>query len=416
MKNLFKISTTFQLRNKMTLYNIIFLTTMTLLMIFLFTYKETIKNYLDVDIYNSTFTKFFANKITEDNHTWTTKELDNMQQEIKEIPHVKFMTYQYAFGTTFQIPEFTNSTLNGYITGYAASNDTLPEIVKGTNFPDDNGNYLICPENFYPTSVYLDKNKLTKEDKVNIDAYLNKKITLDFDTFKGVHQNTEFELIGLYKNDKNNFDEDVCYINRSSMIEIGKKLYEGDIDEVSGENTINEQTQIFVQIDSFENTEFVKKELQNLGYVVDDAFYFDATNLNKITKKLDIFIGMSIICIIIIEILLFNNFKIENENNFNLLYVLGYKKKNILFTYIFSNLIQIITSLIISLILLLLALIIIHIILSIHPFIFSKYRICLNFSSALIIIGITIFSSLINYFTIRKKINGEFCETKVDDF
>ncbi len=416
MKNLFKISTKFQLRNKMTIYNIIFLTIMILLMIFLFTYKETIKNYLDVDVYNSTFTRFFANKIAEDERNWTREELDSMQKEIRKIPHVKFTTYQYAFGTTFQIPELTNDILNGYIIGYAASNDTLPEIVKGNNFPDDKGNYLICPENFYPTSVYVDRYKLSAKDKVDINSYLNKKITLAFDTYAGEHKTSDFEIIGFYKNDKNNFDEDTCYTNRSSMIEIGKKLYEGAIDEVSGKNTIDEQTQIFIQIDNFKNTEFVKKELKNLGYIVEDAFYFAPENLNKITNNLNIFIGISIICIIIIEIMLFKNFKIENENNFNLLYVLGYKKKNILITFIFSNLIQIIISLLSSVILLFIAIGIILLILNVHPFIFSKFRVCFNFSSIVLVIGITLLSALVNYLTIRKKINGEFCEEKTNDF
>ena len=413
MRNLLKISTKFQFRSKMAKYNILFLTIMILLTIFLFAYKETLKHYLDVDAYKQ-FNLFFANKITdEENHIWTTKELDLMQKEIQEIPHVTFTTYQYAFGTYFEFPEFKSDILEGYAMVYAASNETLPEIADGTNFPDDDGNYLVCPENFYPTSVYAQKNTLKSKDKINIDSYLGKEITLGY-RIKD-HKTINFKVVGTYKNDEHNFDEYICYGNRSAMIEVGKQVYEGYKDEVSGLDAIDEQSQIFFRIDSFENTEFVKDELQKLGYVVDDGFVFTTEVADKIFQKLDTFIVMTILCIIFIEIALFRNFKIENENNFNLLHVIGYKKKNILSIYIFSNVIQIIISLIISAVILLIGLGILHLILSFYPFIFDKYKICLNYSSPLIVICLTIVSALINYFSVRNKINGNFYEQENDN-
>lgn len=410
MKNLFKISTKLQLRSKATKYNILFLTIMILLMIFLFTFKESLKNYVNSDI-DRQFNLFFAIKIPDkEDYNWSTKELDEMQKEIRKISHVTFTTYQYAFGTYFKFPDFENDKLEGYAMVYAASNDTLPEISNGTNFPDDKGDYLICPENFYPTSVYAQKNELTSKDKIDLNPYLNKNITLEYDSRIKEHKNANFKIVGTYKNDKNNFDENICYSNRSAMIKIGQEVYEGYKDEVSNTEAIKSQTKIFFRIDSYENAKFVEDELQKLGYIMEDGFIFTTEVADKIFYKLNNFIVMAIICIIVIEIILFRNFKIENENNFNLLYVLGYKKKNILIIYILSNIIQIFISLLISALILLIGLGILYLVLSIYPFIFDKYQICISYLSPLIVVCLTILAAAINYISVRNKINGEFHE------
>lgn len=412
MKNLFKISTKLQFRSKMTKYTILFLTIMTLLMMFLFTYKETIKNYLNGDVHRQ-FTMFLANKIPdEEDYIWTRKELDAMQKEIREIPHVVFTTYQYAFGTYFEFPEFKNDVLEGNAMIYAASNETLPEIARGSNFPDDEGNYLICPENFYPTSVWAQKGNLKSKDKIDLSSYIDKEITLGYNTRIMNHKTMDFKIVGTYKNDKNNFDEYICYSNKSTMIEVGKQVYEGYIDEVTNRDAIDYQSQIFYRIDDSKNAEFVKDKLQKLGYVVEEGFSFTPEVALKIIKKLNIFIVMSILCIFIIEIVLFRYSKIENENNFNLLHIIGYKKKNILIIYIFSNVIQIVISWIISFILIMIGLGILHLILNFYPFIFDKFRICINYTSPLLVALLTLISALINYISVRNKINGDFYETK----
>ena len=143
---------------------------------------------------------------------------------------------------------------------------------------------------------------------------------------------------------------------------------------------------------------------------MEDGFIFTTEVADKIFYKLNNFIVMAIICIIVIEIILFRNFKIENENNFNLLYVLGYKKKNILIIYILSNIIQIFISLLISALILLIGLGILYLVLSIYPFIFDKYQICISYLSPLIVVCLTILAAAINYISVRNKINGEFHE------
>ncbi len=403
MKNSFKIAKKLLFRNKMTKINIIFITLMMLLMIFLFTYKETIKNYLNKDIYDRIFNNYLAFKVRNDDKDWTKEEVDAMQEEIRKIPHVLFTTYQYAFASFLQVPQFKNDKIYGNMIGYVASNETLPKIVSGTNFPDDKGNYLVCPENFYPTFVETLNKKLTKDDKVDLTSYLNKEITIHFSTYKSVPKTLDFKLVGLYKNSDYTYDEYTCFINRSSMINVGKTLYEGEYDPIRHIDAIDEQTNIFYIIDDYKNEPYVTKKLEDLGYIVEDGYDFSLDNYYKLITVLNIFIILVIVCILIIEIILFRKIKIENENNFNLLHVLGFKKKDIFKVFMFSNLIQIFISLIISVLILFIGLGILKYIINIYPFIFAKHRICVNYYSILIVVVITIISSLINYFSIKNK-------------
>lgn len=302
----------------------------------------------------------------------------------------------YAYRTIIYSSQLSNSKLEGAVEIYAANNDTLPEIIEGTNFPDDNGNYIICPQNFYPTSNLENLKYMSKFDSIIISNYLNQDIEFNYTSNFGVNDYIEtFKLIGIYKNNNNNLDENICYVQEKTMEEIAINEFSDDLDE-NGNSNIIYQEDFVIQVDDISNVEKVKNELIDLNYSYSEMATIYYPFFEDIVNSMNIIIFvLSIISLVVIVIIYIKQFN-EDSHNLLLLSYLGYNYKNISLIYVFSCIIQSILSLVISLFISIIFVSLLLFLVDIFPFVFNKWNICFNYTVVIYILIIIIIALLIS--------------------
>ena len=109
-----------------------------------------------------------------------------------------------------------------------ANNNTLPILTKGQNFVDDKENYLICPEILYPNSSLNDSDeakKISSKSGIRMEEYLNKTITFEEEVLNEENEimisTIDAKIIGLYKVNKYEINDNICYGN----INLRKETY-----------------------------------------------------------------------------------------------------------------------------------------------------------------------------------------------
>lgn len=288
------------------------------------------------------------------------------------------MTPFYEFQNILYSNELITNNLDGSIQVLSANNDMLPPITKGTNFPQDSINdiaYMICPENFYPTNL-MDLNKLSINDKIKDDLYLNKELTFHYTSnYEKYNFQKKFKIIGTYQNNKNHFDENICFVEQKVLSEIALNQYLDDFDKTTNQNNIILQDGIVIYVDEIENIDSVQKFLVNNGYVVNPMTTIDENYFNEIKKNCMIYIVIAFIVVIVFLFIVFEKQYEEDKSKYKLLRFLGYNIKDIFSIMLIGNIaISIFT--ILTAIFITSLLIIIPIILFLKfPFILNKWAI-----------------------------------------
>ncbi len=417
MKNYFKLAIKFQIRRKETIFNIIFISLTAFLILGFSSYYLSSQEYLKNDIYDvKPYRKLDVQndiniELEETDKEYINllnKELNRQKEELRNIPHVTNVVNTYAERTILTVNDFKINNLNGEIEVNSSNNDSLPEIVYGTNFPDEDGNYMVCPENFYPTDAISYKN-LSIFNKIKIKDFLNKTITSNYQSsFQTETYSIDYKIVEFYKNNKTHFDENICYVTNNSMMEIINNYYSDDIDVIRGVNNIIHQTTLTIEIDNLENMEFVKSQLDNLGYGYKEIAYIDEAWFKEIHNNVVKYIYIALIISFVLLFIVFIKELKEDISNYKLLSILGYSKKNIKAIFIISAVIQFIFSLILSLLLLVILYGLAILILYCFPFIMNKWTLYINYSSILLVVPIlfasTIINILIGAFTIDRKL------------
>lgn len=308
------------------------------------------------------------------------KENDNNSKYIDELEkkeHINIASYSFEyFGFGVTVDEFNKGKLTGEFRIIPANNDSLPKIVDGTNFPDDDNYYMICPENFYPVSAELKNFSIF--DKLNISKYIGKEISARYIGMRYFNYNdptnvfyTRLKVIGTYKNNDYNIDEYTCYVNKKAMHKMVLNQYIDD-----EENYELQKSQGFViEIDSKENIDIVTKELESEGYYVEPTVYFDEEGLKEIQNQTNkISIPLIIIVVVLIVIILEKDY-LENKDYYKELNILGYNKGNIRRVYLLSNFIKILLCIILGIILSSIICGLAYLLLKMYPFMMFKYRV-----------------------------------------
>lgn len=399
MSELFKLSFKNLYRKKRNIISTFMIGILLGLTVLIGTYYKTMNNFINKDIKNDFFynTLLVGKKYSSEETKPTLEEIRKELENIDGIIGVFSATSRYNGLISKQ---FAVNGLSGRSDLYAANNETLPEIVNGTNFPDNNDNYIICPENFYPND--MDYRDLTRNDFLDIKSFIGEKIIFEYENFETKEKNyIEYKLVGTYKNNLTTMDEGVCFVNEKSLLEVYIKQRE------NLENfNIEDQRNFFIQVGSADSIEKITKILEHKEYTVRPTTYIDYSifessfqNANKYSFSL------YLIIFVLLIIILFKNFKANKENN-NILYYLGYKRKSIekinltmsLIFIFFSYIIAIFCSIIINFGL--------KILIYYRPLIFEKRMLLIDFNSLppLIISTflITIIVSLINNYRITE--------------
>jgi len=380
-------------RKKTTIFTFILIGIAMSLTIIVKTYYDTSYNGYYGDIReNANYNTYWVSKINkeeapaEDFRNQVRKELE----EIEHVVGVFHNTTRYSGGIMEQFKK--NNKRDGRINLQAATNESLPKIVRGSAFPDDDRNdYIICPENFFPIGGNLEK--YNRFDMVNLKKYLNKNITLKYMNFNTMSENLELplKLVGIYKNSATSTDENICYVKESTLL----KMYmtqNGLSNIVEGE----EAAVFYVQVDKYKNMESVKKELEKLGYDNIDTIVIPAYDqFDKIASNIsttNIILNCAIF--VLIFLVLIKQF-FDHRKYYNLLYFLGYTKRSICFINIVSNLILIIFSSLVTIILSMFMKDILNFVVYFKPLIFSKFELIMNYSSLGYIIPLALITSLV---------------------
>lgn len=334
--------------------------------------------------------------VTTDNEK---NNISDIKRTLENVEHIVGIFSEQLWINGGIIEEFKkNDKVDGRINLQVANNQTLPEIVEGSDFPIKEGNYIICPQNFIPTGGTLEK--YSRFDMLNLKEYLGKKINLNYMNFLTDREDLEIdlELVGIYKNSNSLTDENICYVQEETLHNMYLKQ-----NNISVENKNNEMTtsSFYVQIDKYENKEQVKKMLENYGYKVEsitEVAYEDFDKISSNIATINIVLNFLIFGLLFLSLLKLLH---DNLRYYNLLYYLGYSKINICIINTTSNFILIFISSIITLFISTFLSKAFNIILYFRPLIFSKFEVIIDYSPLLSIIPsillITLIVSLIGY-------------------
>ncbi len=378
MKNLFKISLKNELRKKSTIINIILVSLIFIFVFFLNSYLKTSVNYLENDILDARFSLEFTIYGKDDPNfkMETIDDAEKLKEELLKIDHVTYIANSYAYSDGNVSDDLKVTGLEGVIEYYAANNESLPEIVYGTNFPDKDGDYMVCPENFYPSDkLYSEERFIPSTKKINIKDFLNKKITIKYNSRGGTkHYTRDFTIVGFYKNNPTHIDEGSCYITDKSFKRMAEEKYIDDIDPITGEHNIEIQTGLWLKIDDVKNIDYVKSELDKRGIIYDDIFDIDYNTFENIEKNVNTYTKILLVVLFIVLLVIFKIKFEEDIKSYKLLSYLGYTKKEIITVNCFSILIQFVLATIVSIIVLLLILPLTNLVFDYYPFILDKWR------------------------------------------
>lgn len=350
----------------------------------------TLNNYINKDTYQGY--NYRSLSVSRDLSNVSYDDIYEIEKDIESVKDVQASFLSFYYGQGVSIVGY-NGNLDGKIELTTASNDSLLEIVKGTNFPNDDGYYMICPQNFYPNSDMNMIRNLKSSDMYNLNDRIGDIFKLEYsDGITKEKYIMNVKLVGLYRNQANHFDENKCFVTKNVNEKISNTYYQNDetwsIDQYSSFITI---------INNVENIDSVTSELNLKGYSVSPVSLINYRYFNSIfsiIKKISVVIFL---LLVIFLILFIRKDFIENQYNYNLLKVIGYNKVQIYIYILIEIIIKLIMSFIISLLLLGLLGIILNIVLQYKPFIFNKLSIVIDYKFYLVIYSFFAIVSLILY-------------------
>ncbi len=287
---------------------------------------------------------------------------------------------------------------------YTATQKSLPKIIQGKTFPDDDGYYIACPVNLYLLNEKEQQQltDVTINDKFDMSKYIGKSMTFYYPAFSfangvtSTRKEIELTVVGLYQNSKTHIDENECYVTKKVMEEIYRNQYPEET-----ESTYELNQDFWITVDELENKDYVKTELAKNSFSYEEAVELYQEYFDNIYKPLNISISVIVLITLLLTFLIYRKNINNNQSFYKLLHCLGYSKKDINKISVVSNLTLIISSLIATFILIGIVIIGIKFYLYYKPLAFSKWQIIYNFSLTFIVI---LFQLLITiFFTLIKK-------------
>lgn len=360
------------IRSKKNIVNTIIISVLICLIFILINSYVTVHNYLDNDI-----NKGYNNRTLSVNKSLENASINDVKQiekEIQSINHVQssFLDLYATQGAT--ISEFSGLKSSG-IEFTAANNDSLLKIVKGKKFPNDDGYYMICPINFYPNFNYNEFKNLTSKDKFQLNKKIDKEFTVNVeDWVTKTTSSFKVKLIGLYQNQANQIDENMCFVSRNVNEKIAFTYFGNDktwsLDQYSSFITV---------VDDINNLDKVSNQLTQLGYDVKPIVKINYDYFNNIFNVIKIiFVGLCLLTIAFFTFFLIKDYFARKKYD-TLLRVLGYNEKQLAHNYFIEVSIRILLSCILSILLTFILSMIIKIIISYKPFILNKWTIIINY-------------------------------------
>lgn len=388
MTNLFK--------DKYVILNTMFSVLTVSILIFIFSFSETINLYWTNSIKKS---MDYRTLLVGYNPEIMTDKI--AEKKLKETNHIEAVVPYSSYLITMTANDYKKDNKeNGfYLVGAV---DHPVDILQGEDLSKYNldDKVMICSKNFYP---YFED----REDQYNSSNYIDlsknvgKNMSLSF-IDSSVEEN--FKLVGIYDNNQVSSIGNTCYTKWNIVDKLNLK-YQSDVYAKKDD----EYLPLVVVVDEIENIQsvintFSSNELNTSGPVVK----VDTSIGDKILKIIKIVSVLLIILLIILSIFVsLKDAKIKNKK-INLLKVFGYTNQNILISKILEEIIKDIVIMIFAILTSKIFLDLFQIIyINSHPFLnglFLQITLKSLLFSTITIIIVSIFITLICYRKISKKV------------
>lgn len=345
--------------------------------------------------------------IKEDNVNVTLS--NNEIENILSIDHV----VEYFEGVDrilYVKSDIVNNYLDGSITLLRGSSKSLPTVIEGKKFFDDDEGVIICPKWFYPNS---DTTNINKDALIDGSSLLDDFVEIiyyerNYDNYGKIVLKNEYKkkykVIGLYDVGERMNDNATCYLPAQEMhyLSTFENAYMFDDYYVPSYNIL---------IDDVKYVDDVMSNLSKYNYfVLGTSSHLDYDTIDKLNLSIIVIISIIVIVIMILSSLFYKKKLLYQKKDIAVFVSLGYSNSDIYKIFVLENLF-------VSLISFVLGLVIFFIVYSICitniGFLISAKMMINGFSISLISILITfmiivLIPSLFSYLNIRK-----FCKLDV---
>lgn len=383
-------------RNKKNLFSILLLGICSLIIIVIFSFNSTLQNYIKIGLmkdisYRTIFIDYDYSKESE------SEALLN----ISKVKHIETAFNKSEYFTIVDVDSIGSKKVKGNFKIQGINKLEKEKILYGKNI--DGENQVICPAIFVPNEN-SEEVLSGKTKSINLKKYLNENIKTTFyvttfsDAISDFILHNNFKIVGLYRNNENYLDENVCYASFSTI----KKINE--VADKYVENSPGVIDSIIAYVDNVSSMEGTIKNLSELGYSAGRIFELDTSFLLAV----NIFSIVLIIVIIIATIIIvgiINNKKISDKIvEINLYRSFGYSIKEIKELLLIENLLISIISVFFSFFIMLIIFLIIKTIIFFNPFIFMKMPLTISYLSLLISLIVSVVSTMISVLIFQQKI------------
>lgn len=292
---------------------------------------------------------------TLETRTLIVSKLDDNEKNalIYDIDHIDFVdSDKYRLASYTDLLDFQDDKLSTELSLKPLLINDL-KISYGENIDSDNE--LLCPEKFYPYSLYVVGKYDTMYQEFHDEKIIDAKslIGKDLRVVNYNNEETTLKIVGTYKN-KTLEGLNTCFISKKGFDNYKSKYQSCSNDECYEYNSL------MVILDDYKNMEYVENELKRLGFSSIRAVSFDNAMLDSLVA-IPAYIGSIILIISILVICAYIKKKSNNEmRSQSILKSLGYKEKEIININRFELFISYLISVSISLIIYFILFIIIH--------------------------------------------------------
>ena len=247
LKNFFKA--------KKNIYNILIVGLLFSLIIFSFSFKESLQNYWNSSVeklvdYRTYIIQYDTSKYNE-------------EEAIKKLKNYKHIVASYNLSSYLismsvkndsEVPSDNHILLVGTI-------DNPVDIVSGSKLSNNYSKLypIICAKQFYPFIEYKQGDYL-KSKSVDFSNRIGTELELSFIMSDEIEK---FEIVGLYDAKKSHIEGNVCCTNYQ-VVEILNNKYQSDV--FSADNI--EPGFLYIVIDELNNEEITKVEIENDGFSI----------------------------------------------------------------------------------------------------------------------------------------------------
>lgn len=286
---------------------------------------------------------------------------DKAINELLKINHVQEV-YNQEYRNIFpEESSFKNDYLDGRMGLLYGSINSLPRVIKGRTFKENERNVAICPIKFYPSTVEADNlgiPKINKSYMIDGQTILGTTFTVTYNvhdaTLEEVGKATNsFKIVGLYSSEKTMNSYGECYIPAKDIIEMTHKENINNINnDISDDGHFSySYMNLDVIIDKTTNVEFTNNEIEKLGYYVSKGASIDTELVTIINISSTVIVIIVLFAVIILTWSYIKKKIINETKTIGILRTSGYIKKDIKKIYLLEIILTNILSYIIGLIL-----------------------------------------------------------------